>query len=185
MKQRILVAGIGNIFLGDDAFGVEVTQRLTGILPDSVRVADFGIRGFDLAYALMDGYEVTILVDAVHLDGAPGTLYTVEPDLQEAQDDASESLDAHSLNPMRVLTMARAMGGPLNRVLVIGCEPASLGDEEGGRMGLSQIVEAAVDEAVKMVISLVTKLLEESPANSGEIPSSGNSVPILETGGAT
>ncbi|MDQ3686285.1 MAG: hydrogenase maturation protease, partial [Acidobacteriota bacterium] len=59
-QPRILIAGIGNIFLGDDAFGCEVAQRLSGrTLPDEVRVVDFGIRGLDLAYALMDGYDVT------------------------------------------------------------------------------------------------------------------------------
>ncbi len=87
MKERILIAGIGNIFLGDDAFGVEVVRRLSRSarkLPDEVRIVDFGIRGFDLAYALMEGYEVAILVDATPRGGVPGTLYTIEPDLQRS-----------------------------------------------------------------------------------------------------
>lgn len=166
MKERILVAGIGNIFLGDDAFGVEAVRRLGG-LPDSVRVGDFGIRGFDLAYAIMDGYEITMLVDATPRGGLPGTLYVIEPDARELEsiDAGPDSFEAHGLNPLKVLALVRAMGGEFNRVLVVGCEPESLGDdEEGGRMGLSAPVEAAIPEAVKMIESLVAKLLAERPA---------------------
>ncbi len=169
MKERILVAGIGNIFLGDDAFGVEVVRRLNG-LPDSVRVGDFGIRGFDLAYAIMDGYETTILVDATPRGGTPGTLYVIEPDAHELQsiNAGPDSFEAHGLNPLKVLALVRAMGGEFNRVLVVGCEPESLGDEEeGGRMGLSAAVEAAIPEVVKMIESLVAKLLAEESVKPG------------------
>src|ERR1700730_3981936 len=108
-KPTVLIAGIGNIFLGDDAFGVEVVRRLADLqLPESVRVADFGIRGFDLAYALQDGYETTILVDASPHGEAPGTLYVIEPDLSGG-DDAQAVVEAHAMNPMNVLRMARAM----------------------------------------------------------------------------
>src|SRR6202030_732892 len=94
MKERILIAGIGNIFLGDDAFGVEVVRRLAARkLPDAIRVVDFGIRGFDLAYALMEGYEITILVDATPRGGQPGTLYTIEPDLRSVQMGVSSAID--------------------------------------------------------------------------------------------
>lgn len=167
MKERILIAGIGNIFLGDDAFGVEVIRQLANVsFPDSVRVKDYGIRGFDLAYALMDGYETAILVDATPRGGAPGTLYLIEPDPQELQDISAgvESFEAHGLDPVKVLALVRAMGGEFNRVLVVGCEPGSIDDEEGGRMGLSGPVEAALPEAVKMIESLVAKLLTEEPA---------------------
>lgn len=160
-KPSVLVAGIGNIFLGDDAFGVEVVRRMAGLrLPDSVRVADFGIRGFDLAYALQDGYETTILVDACPHGEAPGTLYVVEPDLREC--DGAEApqavLEAHAMNPMNVLRMARAMNIEVKKILLVGCEPGTLGGEEG-QMGLSAPVEAAVDDAVKLVESLIDKVL--------------------------
>src|ERR1700683_2211821 len=148
MKERILVAGIGNIFLGDDAFGVEVVKRLTN-LPDSVHVTDFGIRGFDLAYAIMDGYETTILVDAVPRGGAPGTIYLIEPDARdlESVEVGTDSFQAHGLNPLTVLALVKAMGGEFKRVLVVGCEPDSLDDgDEGGRMSLSTPVEAAIPE---------------------------------------
>ena len=101
-KPSILVAGIGNIFLGDDAFGVEVVRRMAGLkLPESVRVADFGIRGFDLAYALQDGYETTILVDACPHGEAPGTLYVIEPDLKALDDSEAPqaAVEAHAMNP--------------------------------------------------------------------------------------
>ena len=156
-KPAILVAGIGNIFLGDDAFGVEVVRRLAGVLPESVRVADFGIRGFDLAYALQDGYETTILLDACPHGEAPGTLYVIEPDLK-ALDDPQAVVEAHAMNPTNVLRMARAMNIEIKNVLLVGCEPETLGGEEG-QMGLSAAVEAAVDRAVKLVESIINKIL--------------------------
>lgn len=160
-KPAILVAGIGNIFLGDDAFGVEVVRRLAGVqLPESVLVADFGIRGFDLAYALQDGCETTILLDACPHGEAPGTLYVIEPDLKalDDPDDPQAVVEAHAMNPINVLRMARAMNIEIKNVLLVGCEPETLGGEEG-HMGLSAAVEAAVDRAVKLVESIINKIL--------------------------
>jgi hydrogenase maturation protease len=167
-KPTILVAGIGNIFLGDDAFGVEVVRRLADLhLPESVRVADFGIRGFDLAYALQDGYETTILVDACPHGEAPGTLYVIEPDLKalDAPDAPQAVVEAHAMNPMNVLRMARAMNIEVKNVLLLGCEPETLGGEEG-QMGLSDAVEAAVDHAVKLVESIINKILSGNRLDS-------------------
>lgn len=162
VQARILVAGIGNIFLGDDAFGVEVVKRMAGReIPKGVRVADFGIRGFDLAYALQDGYETTILIDACPRGDAPGTLYVVEPDLSALNGEPPAAADAHAMNPMNVLRMAKSMNGPMRRILLVGCEPATLGGEEG-RMGLSEPVEAAVNEAIRLVESLVNQVLNAS-----------------------
>jgi hydrogenase maturation protease len=159
-RPRVLVAGIGNIFLGDDAFGVEVVRRLSSRqLPEEVRVTDFGIRGYDLAYALLDGYDTTILVDACPRGDAAGTLYVIEPDLTDlgGADEQQAAVEAHSMNPLNVLRLASSMG-PLKRVLLVGCEPATLGPEEG-QMGLSAPIEAVMDEAVKMVESLIEKIL--------------------------
>jgi hydrogenase maturation protease len=167
-KPTILVAGIGNIFLGDDAFGVEVVRRLANVkLPEDVRVADFGIRGFDLSYALQDGYETTILVDACSRGAAPGTLYVIEPDLKALDDPEAPlaEVEAHAMNPVNVLRMARAMNIEVKNVLLVGCEPETLGGEEG-QMGLSAPVEAAVDEAVKLVESVISKILEKRRPNS-------------------
>lgn len=158
---RILVAGIGNIFMADDAFGCEVARRLAAReWPEEVRVVDFGIRGFDLAYALMDGYDVTIFVDATPRGGEPGTVYTIEPDLGELDGLGAEgvAVEPHGMNPLKVLGMVKAMGGGFKRILLVGCEPETLGPEEG-QMGLSAPVEAAVGEAVKVVESLVARLL--------------------------
>jgi hydrogenase maturation protease len=165
--KKILVAGIGNIFLGDDGFGVEVAARLAQqTFPGGVRIVDFGIRGFDLAYALMEGYETTLLIDAYPGDGPPGTIFVVEPDLAdinspEAQQHAA--VDAHAMNPLSVLRMAVGMGAQLKRVLLLGCVPETLGPEEG-QMGLSATVAAAVEQAVQLVPSLVTRIL------AGEFP---------------
>lgn len=162
-QPAILIAGVGNIFLGDDAFGVEVVRRLSGRkLPQGVRVVDFGIRGFDLGYALMDGQDVTILIDATARGGEPGTIYTIEPDLNEIENlnAAETAVETHGMNPMKVLAMVKAMGTNLKRILLVGCEPATFGPEEG-LMGLSTPVEAAVGEAVSIVESLVSKIIDE------------------------
>jgi hydrogenase maturation protease len=158
---RILVAGIGNIFLGDDGFGVEVARRLAEReLPAGVKVIDFGIRGFDLAYALQDGYDTTILVDAYPHGQTPGTVSLVQPDLSTLDEPGQPVVETHGMDPLKVLRMATAMNGSLKKVLLVGCEPANFGGEEGC-MGLSQPVEAAVDEAVKMVVSVVDRILQE------------------------
>ena len=167
-KPKILVAGIGNIFLGDDAFGVEVARRLAQCdLPAAVRVVDFGIRGFDLAYALQDGYETTILVDACPHGEAPGTLYVIEPDLKALDDPAEPqaAVEAHAMNPVNVLRMARAMNIEVKNLLLVGCEPETLGGEEG-QMGLSAAVDGALEEAVKLVESLIGKILNEHRPDS-------------------
>jgi hydrogenase maturation protease len=159
--KRILVAGIGNIFMADDAFGIEVAARLANqSFPTGVRVADFGIRGFDLAYALMEGYETTILVDAYPGEGEPGTLFVLEPDLKDLNSAGTQQgfIEPHAMNPINVLRMATSMGGQLKRVLLVGCVPATLGPEEG-QMGLSEPVSSAIDEAVKLINSLVTRIL--------------------------
>jgi hydrogenase maturation protease len=169
-KPTILVAGIGNIFLGDDGFGVEVVRRLASRrLPESVRVADFGIRGFDLAYALQDGYETTILVDACPRGDVPGTLYVIEPDLKELDDPepSGAAIEAHAMNPVSVLRTARAMNIEVKNVLLVGCEPETLGGEEG-QMGLSAPVEAVVDRAVQLVESLIDRVLTSNALAKGD-----------------
>jgi hydrogenase maturation protease len=159
---RILVAGIGNIFLGDDAFGVEVAQRLLRRpRPDGVRVTDFGIRGFDLAYALMDDeLDVALLVDAFSRGEPPGTLFVIEPDL-DALEDTGGVVETHGMHPLRVLNLVTALGGRPPRVLVVGCEPATLDPDEEGRLGLSEPLAAVLDAAVELVESLVAQLLRE------------------------
>lgn len=164
-QPRILVAGIGNIFLGDDGFGVEVAKRLFASgLPVGVRVVDFGIRGFDLAYALQDGYETTILIDAYPHGQSPGTVSLVVPDLSQLREADQPVVETHGMNPLNVLRMAAAVNSNLNNVLLVGCEPATFGGEEG-QMGLSDPVEAAVDEAVKLVTSVVDRILHEPATN--------------------
>lgn len=157
MTGRTLVAGVGNIFLGDDGFGVEVVKRMAGdTFPDGVKVADFGIRGVHLAYELLEGYQTTILVDATQRGGSPGTVYVIEADLETIP--AGVVMDAHSLDPATVFGMLKALGGTARDVLVVGCEPATV--EDG--MGLSEPVEQAVDEAVRIVRELVAERHDES-----------------------
>jgi hydrogenase maturation protease len=163
--QRVLVAGIGNVFFGDDGFGVAVAGRLAAAsLPPGVDVVDFGIRGMDLAYALRD-YDVAILVDAVPRGGAPGTLYVIEPDLEHAD----VGPDAHAMDPVKVLALARGLGDPLPRVLVVGCEPATVpGEDEDLSAELSEAVRAALDGAVRTVESLLDELTSDAVSDRKE-----------------
>lgn len=164
-KPRILIAGIGNIFLGDDAFGCEVAKRLfERNLPENARVVDYGIRGFDLAYALMDGYDATIFVDATPRGDAPGTVYLIEPDLDELDklDAQTTAIDTHNMNPLKVLSMVKTLGGEFKKIYLVGCEPFFTGEEDIGFMGLSEPVEAAIDKAIEVVESLVAKISEEA-----------------------
>lgn len=159
MTPRILVAGVGNIFLGDDAFGVEVARKLLERpLANGIEVVDFGIRGFDLAYALLDDYSATILVDATARGGTPGTLYLIEHDIDEANGSAMPAMRTHNVNPVEVLALVKALGGQPKHLYVVGCEPATFGDENG-QMDLSPPVQAAVEEAVRLVESVATQLL--------------------------
>jgi hydrogenase maturation protease len=142
---RVLVAGIGNVFLGDDGFGCALAQRVAFA---GVDVADFGIRGMDLAYALAD-YDVVVFLDATPRGQVPGTLYVIEPDL----DGLELSVDAHAMDPVSVLALAKTLGGELPRTLVLGCQPA--GVEEF--MDLSEPVRAALDEAEKLLAEVLRK----------------------------
>jgi len=166
-RPRILIACIGNIFLGDDGFGTEVARRLAGRrLPPGVILKDFGIRALDLTYALLDPYDLVILVDACSRGGEPGTVYLVEPDPIEAEipDRAPARFDPHGMNPATVLRTVKSMGRGLSRVLIVGCEPAEIGSDEEGKLGLSDLAQAAAGEAVELIEELLSKTLEGEPA---------------------
>jgi hydrogenase maturation protease len=159
--RRVLVAGIGNVFLGDDGFGVALASRLTRRkLPAGVDVVDFGIRGMDLAYAMGDGYDAVVLLDAMPRAEPPGTLFVVEAELDEVPEG---SPDAHGMDPVQVIALARTLGGPLPRTLVVGCEPQIVmtGEEEDVVFDLSEPVRAALGEAERLVVSVVDDLLSE------------------------
>jgi hydrogenase maturation protease len=160
---RMLIAGIGNIFLGDDAFGPEVARRLAAEdLPGWVRVADYGISGMHLAYDLADGYDTAILIDAAPRGGQPGTVTVLDVAAEHRRDlaadvgpvAASRLFDAHGMQPDVVLGVLDMLGaGGKARILVVGCEPASVDYE----MELSEPVAKAVDEAVRVVLGLVAE----------------------------
>jgi hydrogenase maturation protease len=173
MSGKTLVAGVGNIFLGDDAFGVEVARRLTSVeLPDGVKVADFGIKSVHLAYELLNGYDTAILIDATPQGEPPGTLFVIEPEIDAGPKEAAVKegetplIDMHGLTPTEVLTLLHSLGGKVERMLVVGCEPAEITE----RIGLSNTVEAVVDEAVRLVQELV-----QGPAESPNAHETGES----------
>ena len=155
MSRKILVAGVGNIFLGDDGFGVEVAKQLVGeTLPDGVTVSDFGIRGVHLAYQLLEGYDTLILIDAAKRGESPGTVFVLEPDFADEdleREDNGFLLDAHSMDPELVLGMLDSLGGKVGRVVVVGCEPETIEEQ----MGLSEAVARAVPDAARLVMELV------------------------------
>jgi hydrogenase maturation protease len=166
---RILVAGIGNVFLGDDGFGVALAGRLARReLPPGVEVVDFGIRGMDLAYALLEGWTAAILLDATPRGEPPGTLYVIEPDLELDLADAAP--EAHGMDPVRVLALSRALGGAPPRTLVLGCEPQTRMDPEGDEIvaALTEPVRAALAEAERLLDSLLAELIE--PERQGGRP---------------
>ena len=161
--KNILVAGIGNIFFGDDAFGCEVVrQLLERPVPAGVTIRDFGIRSYDLAYAMMDGPDVTIFIDATPRGEPPGTVSLIAPDINSLDNIFGEVFNAHSMNPVRVLQLIRSLGGQPGRLYLVGCEPAVLEPEEGA-MSLSHPVQAAVAKALEMIDSLIVDLLSETP----------------------
>jgi hydrogenase maturation protease len=159
--RRILVAGVGNVFCGDDGFGVAVAQRLaTRAQPPGVRVVDFGIRGIDLVHALQDDPDAAILIDALPFGQPPGTLTVLEPEI----DDGPAALVPHAMDPLSVLRTARRLGAAPGRTLIVGCEPLTrmTGEEPDVVMELSPPVAAAVEEAVGLVESLLAELTERT-----------------------
>jgi len=155
VNGEILVACIGNIFLGDDAFGPEMAKRLAGTpLPEGITIRDFGIRSYDLAYALMQDWELVILVDAMPGGGTPGTLYAFEPEFS-ADNETAPSVDPHIMSPVAVLQLVRALGGKVGRLQVVGCEPESVEPNNNGEIGLSAPVKAALEEGVRLVYDLI------------------------------
>jgi hydrogenase maturation protease len=158
---RVLIAGIGNVFLADDGFGVEVAHRLAErSWPPGIEVKDFGIRGLDLVYALGDGYDAAILIDALPRGEEPGTLSVIEPEVEPGR----IGLDAHGMDPAKVLALAAELGRTPARVLIVGCEPATRmdGSEQDVVGELSAPVAAAVERAVGVVAGLAAESIEES-----------------------
>jgi hydrogenase maturation protease len=158
LEKQILIAGVGNAWLRDDAFGTEVARRLSEReLPSGVSVMDVGTSGLDLAYEVMRGYSALVIVDVSKQGGEPGTLYVIDVDRDEvpAEIEDGESIDPHSMDPRTMLRFVRAVGGWPGRVQVIACEPAVV-DDVG--LGLSPAVEEAVDRAIALILDTVAEL---------------------------
>lgn len=171
-KHRFLVAGLGNLFRGDDAFGSEVARRLQSKeISTDVRVIDFGTRGYDFAFALADGYECVLIVDTVDRDAMPGTLFVIEPELDELENFRHNDIQdqSHDVNPLAALRLAKTFCDTLPRLILIGCQPLELGDEMEGCLGLSEPVAAAIDPAIERVVSLLDEFANavESPVTNG------------------
>lgn len=157
---RILVAGIGNIFFGDDGFGAVVARKLKERpLPAGIEVVEFGIRGMDLAYALGRGYDSAILIDAVMPRGAPGRLHLIE--LEAEREDDGAMFDNHHMDPVAVIGLARRIGTLPPKIFLVGCEPENWTNEESMSLELSPIVTRSVEGAIKIVLDLAERLLED------------------------
>lgn len=166
---RTLVACIGNIFLGDDGFGCEVARALAGMsIPADVKVVDYGIRGFDLAYALLEPYQTVILVDAIARGSRPGTVSILQPaDRCTTADNQAATMDPHSMQPESVLALARSLGEITAEIYIVGCEPVDFGDEFEGRMGLSEAVAAAVPQALRTIVELIDRIHQQKASAAG------------------
>lgn len=162
-RLRVLVAGIGNVFLGDDGFGVEVVDALRHrALPGGVEPADYGIRGYDLATALLET-DVAILIDAVPWPGkSPGEVFLLEPTLPE-EEAAGDPVNGHGLNPLEVFRLVRRLGGSMPRTYLVGCSPAPIDESQEAEMGLTPAVQAAVGPACDVVCELLSDLLAAFP----------------------
>jgi hydrogenase maturation protease len=169
---RILVAGIGNVFLGDDGFGVALADRLwRRELAAGVEVVDFGIRGMDLAFAMQSGYDAVVLLDAVPRGQRPGTVYVIEVDGHDNAE-VEVSVDAHGMDPVKVIDLVRSLGGTPPPIYVVGCEPQTrmTADDEDVVAQLSEPVRAALDPAVHLVESLLAEIINQPPAPGGPSP---------------
>jgi hydrogenase maturation protease len=157
-RPRLLIAGVGSVFRGDDGFGCEVTRRLIGRQSTGdIRVRDFGTRGHDLAYAVLDGYDAVILVDAIARGGLPGTLYVIEPTPEDFTN-RETPVETHGVDLPSVFRLVRAMGGVVPPLRLVGCEPADLGPDHEGAFGLSEPVTAAIERAVELVEAVIAEL---------------------------
>lgn len=162
-ERGILVAGIGNIFLGDDAFGVETVRLLRdAAMPDCVEVVDFGIRSYDLMYTLIRGYDAAIFLDVTRRGRPPGTLYLLELDPVDRNGIVNEIGNAHNVNLQKALAMAGEIGRLPGRVYLVACEPEHFLSNDGS-FGLSPAVKKALPQAVDMVLSLIDELITTEP----------------------
>jgi len=164
MTGRTLVAGVGNVFLRDDAFGCEVVRLLAAHpVPDGVQVRDFGIRGVHLVYDLLDGCDLFVLVDAAARGEPPGTVTVLEVEVPDPATLTGPVMDAHDLTPDAIFALLASLGGRPGRCLVVACEPA---DVSAG-MGLSEPVRAALPHAVRTVEEILASVAGGSPATTG------------------
>lgn len=161
-QPKILVACIGNMFLGDDGFGCEVARALAAVpLPPEILVMDFGICGFDLAIALLEPYQTVILVDAIARNMSPGAVSVFQPVDDGEVSDAPQEFDPHSITPDSVLKLARTLGEITAELYIVGCEPLDFGDKLEGRMALSEVVQAAVPRAVRVLTELIADITRQ------------------------
>ena len=161
MEKQILVAGVGNAWLGDDGFGGQVVNRLLEMgIPPGVQVQDFGSGGLDLAYEVMRGYHAMVLVDVSEQGGEPGDVYVLEPDPADIKPiEDGETISPHGMDPQSVLRFVKTVHGWPGKVIVVGCEPA---DVENIALELSEPVKAAVDRAAAVVLEELNKLQSDA-----------------------
>ena len=165
-EKQILVAGVGNAWLQDDAFGGECARRLEARgVPSGVTVMDFGTGGLDLAYEIMRGYDALVILDASRRGGEPGTLYVIEPSMEEIAGsiEDGEAINPHSMDPATVLRFVRAVGGWSGKVVIVACEP---GEVEDLGIGLSPALEAAVDQAIALIDETIAELQTDAAYKS-------------------
>ena len=161
IKKRVMIAGIGNMFMKDDGFGSAVVKKIMNRqLPEGVEVKDFGTSGLKLAYDLMKGYDALIFLDASARGEKPGTLYVIEPNESDFSNDLEQGgpIDPHGADPVTVLRFVKSIGSWPGKVVVVACEPESVDEFE---IGLSEPVDSAIDPAVEMVEEIIGEIYSE------------------------
>lgn len=158
LKKRVMIAGVGNMFMKDDGFGGAVVQKLLlNNFPEGVEIKDFGTGGLKLAYDLMRGYDGLILLDASKRGEAPGTLYRIEPKEEDISPDLEQGgpIDPHGADPVTVLRFVKSIGSWPAKVIVVACEPETVEEFE---IGLSESVQASMDDAIEMVKEIINEI---------------------------
>lgn len=147
-----LIAGFGNVLLGDDGFGVHVIKRLAAMtLPSHVQTMDVGIGGMELVLRLKTGFDEVIVVDAVRRGETPGTLFVFAPNERELNRDSGKALNPHVAEPLAAMRMAKTLGVLPAAITVVGCEPENCSPG----IGLSAAVSAAIDPSLNVIRKLV------------------------------
>ena len=150
---KVLVMGIGNMLLTDDGVGVFAAQKLMEEkLPPQVTVLEAGTFTQDIFYLFKD-YDHVLVLDIVHAQGEPGSIYTL--DESQLVDDEKQRLSIHDIDLIDSLRMAELLHGQKPVLSVVGVEPA---DFTSWNIGLSPVVQSRFEDYLTVVRQRIAAL---------------------------